>query len=595
MSVVWDGVSFAYPGSRLSSENTFNMEIKNGETVLLLGPSGSGKSTLALCLCGIIPHAVAGELSGVVRINGVDTQSTELGELARTVGMVFQDPESQAIMMTVEDEVAFGLENIGVPHEEMADRILKALESVGLTTYRTSPVDRLSGGQKQRLALASVLAMEPDILVLDEPTSNLDPAGTEEVFRTLRQLKASRRHTIVLIEHKLDELIDLVDLVAVIDRKGSLVCSGPPDSVFYDWTNELEELGVWIPKAVEWVNKLRRSGVPIQGAPLTIAQLSDAVPSMAHARSSNMRHQCLSDWDSPAERNRAHPAKEATSPCLLEIRPVASPSPGSEWLQPLKLNVRRGEFWAIVGENGAGKTTLARHIMGLSKVRPGTIFIEGRDSTTYPAHELARRIGYVFQNPEHQFVTERVWDEVAFGLDGLGVSKENIALSVDSLLMRFGLSSYADFHPFALSHGQKRRLSVAVMLAVGQELIILDEPTFGQDRHHAAELMEMLKELQREGRTILMITHDMSLVTEYADFAAVLSQGGLLSAGPVHLLFEDRELMTKAGLRLPPAADLLRRLVSKLQLDDNVPITDMEQWMACWRGSATAQTGGALS
>jgi len=236
--------------------------------------------------------------------------------------------------------------------------------------------------------------------------------------------------------------------------------------------------------------------------------------------------------------------------------------------------------------------------MGLSKVRPGMIFIDGRDSTTYPAHELARRIGYVFQNPEHQFVTERVWDEVAFGLKGLGLSQEEITLTVDRLLTRFGLSSYAQFHPFALSHGQKRRLSVAIMLAVGQELIILDEPTFGQDRHHAVELMDMLKELQREGRTILMISHDMALVAEYAEFVAVLSRGMLLSSGPVNRLFEDNELMAQAGLRLPPSIDLIRRLTAKLPSGYKLPILTIEQWKDCWRSVAEAQTetqAGALT
>jgi len=600
MKVVWEQVSFTYPGQTPAGENAFSMGIKDGETILLLGPSGSGKSTLALCLCGIIPHAIAGELAGHVKINGVDTESIELGELAREVGMVFQDPESQAVMMMVEDEVAFGLENIRVPHDQMEERITQALDKVGLSAHRSLPIDRLSGGQKQRLALASVLAMEPHILVLDEPTSNLDSAGTEDVFRTLSGLKASGRHTIILIEHKLDNLMNLVDRVAVIDRKGNLVCSGPPEAIFYNWENELEELGVWVPKAVEWARKMRMWGVPIQGTPLSIEQLVDAVPSMAHIISGvNAEDRFLEDHPSSTCMNRpANAELNHMSPLFLEIRPTGLLSFRTGWLQPLELKVRRGEFWAIVGENGAGKTTLARHIMGLSKVRPGMIFIDGRDSTTYPAHELARRIGYVFQNPEHQFVTERVWDEVAFGLKGLGLSQEEITLTVDRLLTRFGLSSYAQFHPFALSHGQKRRLSVAIMLAVGQELIILDEPTFGQDRHHAVELMDMLKELQREGRTILMISHDMALVAEYAEFVAVLSRGMLLSSGPVNRLFEDNELMAQAGLRLPPSIDLIRRLTAKLPSGYKLPILTIEQWKDCWRSVAEAQTetqAGALT
>ncbi|ANY70571.1 hypothetical protein BBD42_05155 [Paenibacillus sp. BIHB 4019] len=565
----YERASFVYPGHSPSGESGFDLQIMDGETVLLLGPSGSGKSTLALCLSGLIPHAIAGELSGHIRINGVDTQLTEPGQLAETVGTVFQDPEAQAIMMTVEDEVAFGLENLGVAPEEMEERITEALRQTGLSTKRLMEIDNLSGGQKQRLALASVLAMKPSILVLDEPTSNLDPVGTDDIFQILRELKATRRHTILIIEHKLDELVDIVDRVVVIDDHGQLVCSAAPELVFYDWAEELNRLGIWMPKAVELAKCWQGSLSLLNSRPLTTEQLEKAVLATIKrglAKPNDFTgHPLFFNGNNTAEGQPAAISQNnREQQLLLEIRPIQSPSLRATCLKPLELQVHKGEFWAIVGENGAGKTTLARHLMGLSPVRAGTVFLDGRDCTSYSARELASKIGYVFQNPEHQFVTERVQDEVAFGLLELGMTSLGIAVVVEQLLSRFGLSKYADIHPFRLSHGQKRRLSVAVMLAASQELLILDEPTFGQDRRYAAELMEMLKELQRSGRTILMITHDMSLVAEYAEFAAVLSQGSIHYSGPVMELFSNKDTLAPFGLKLPPAVVLEQRLAKQI-------------------------------
>ncbi len=572
-----DRVSFAYPGQRQAAGSGFSLKVEPGETVLLLGPSGSGKSTLALCLCGLIPHAVVGRLDGEVRIDGLDTRLIEPGELACTVGTVFQDPEAQSIMATVEEEVAFGLENVGVPTSEMRGRIADALHAVSLSGFEGEPVDRLSGGQKQRLALASVLAMKPEILVLDEPTSNLDPVGTEDLFRKLGELKKTGRYTMVLIEHKLDELLELVDLVAVIDEKGGLLCSGAPSDVFYEHAEELAHLGVWVPAAVELARGLSGHGLPPESRPLSIRQLADAVQSFLPAGLS-----------APAKIGRR---QAADSSPLLDIRATGPLSPGNGWLQPFSLEVRRGQFWAVVGGNGAGKTTLARHLAGLLPIRSGVAFLEGRDCGTYSARELAGKIGYVFQNPEHQFVTERVGEEIAFGLRASGMPEAEVAETVARYLARFGLSDYADVHPFRLSHGEKRRLSVAAMLVAGQELMILDEPTFGQDRRHAIELMEMMKELQREGRTIMMITHDMSLVAEYAEQAAVFGRGELLSAGPVERLFADYGLLGKAGLKLPPVAELWSLLANKTASVHAPAAWTRRQWQMSWDNACSVRAG----
>ncbi|WP_240343769.1 ATP-binding cassette domain-containing protein [Paenibacillus sp. SYP-B3998] len=334
-----DNFSFAYPGNHSTQAKGISLEIKESETVLLLGPSGSGKSTLALCLCGLIPHVVAGKMSGVVRINGWDTQLTEPGELASCVGTVFQDPDAQTIMMTVEEEIAFGLENVGVSQSEMEDRITEALRTVGLSVQGNTPVDWLSGGQKQRLALSSILAMEPKVLVLDEPTANLDPAGTTEVFNALRRLKSSGDYTIVLIEHKLDELVDLVDRVIVMDKNGEKVCSGTPETIFYDWAVELERLGVWFPQAVELTHKLQAAGFPIESRVLSMKQLADELRNSAptlHADDEGILCLPIASTASICEGSKA----ASDSLPLLDIRPVGSPACKEGWLKPLKLQVR---------------------------------------------------------------------------------------------------------------------------------------------------------------------------------------------------------------------------------------------------------------
>ncbi|GGA08284.1 ABC transporter ATP-binding protein [Paenibacillus marchantiophytorum] len=583
MSIEVEDVIFTYAGNSRTTRSGLSMQIAEGETVLLLGPSGSGKSTLALCMCGLIPHAVVGDMKGRIRLAGIDTRETEPAELAEVIGTVFQDPDAQIIMMTMEDEVAFGLENMGVPAGEMSARIAEALHMVGLSLPRGTPIDQLSGGQKQRLALASVLAMKPAILLLDEPTANLDPVGTSQVFSTLRKLKRSVRPTIVLIEHKLDGLMDLVDRVVVLDHTGALVCSGSPRTLFNDKAAELHRLGVWFPQAIELTSALRNAGFPIAGRPLYLNELAEMV-----------RHTLLARGDMEARETQSAPSKVRAGRPLLDIRPTACLSRKNGWLKPLSLQVHQGQFWAIVGENGAGKTTLARHIMGLIPTRPGTIYIDGSDATTLPASELARKIGYVFQNPEHQFVTERVKDEIAFGLKNLGWQAEDIAASVERHLARFGLTEYANSHPFGLSHGQKRRLSVAVMLAVGQDLLILDEPTFGQDQQHTAQLMNMLTALQREGKTILMITHDMTLVAEYADHVAVLSEGELLLSGTVDALFTDDKLLARAGLRRPPAAELIHLLSDLLPRRNKEgvrPFTTEDWAQRCMEALASCKEG----
>ncbi|MCE5173355.1 energy-coupling factor ABC transporter ATP-binding protein [Paenibacillus profundus] len=563
-------VHFTYAGTIKPVLDGIDVMIGNNETVLLLGASGAGKSSLVLCLNGLIPNSIYGEFSGVVRVGGKDTSITPIAELARQVGIVFQDPEAQLVTMKVEDEVAFGMENLCLGPNEMERRIEVALQQTGLSEFRQWQIDKLSGGQKQRLALASVLCMQPRILVLDEPTANLDPEGTRELFAILRNLRKSGNYTIIMIEHKLDDLMDMADRVLVLGKNGRIIADGHPREVFYHKYNELIQEGVWLPYSVTFTCELIKRGIAVSGTPLTV---NETVEMLERIRLTGENDEfalqaaagIASRMNAEAVNDTAHTFVGKIQPSLvkdelaIEIRPVEFTQKKACILRPMHLCVPKGDFLAIVGKNGAGKSTLARYMIKLQQADKGVIYLHGRDLVEWPVHDMAREVGYVFQNPEHQFVTNRVFDELAFGLKGMQLSPDEIYSRVEQMLDRFGLKKYIEANPFQLSHGEKRRLSTASMLITGQRLLILDEPTFGQDGRNAHQLMQLMKELQETGHTIIIISHDMGLIAEYADHAAVLKTGRLIFHGTVQALFDRKELLVEAGLNLPPSVEIERQ------------------------------------
>ena len=530
-----------------------------GETVLVLGPSGSGKSTFTLCLDGLIPHAVEGDFAGTVVVDGLATAGTPLHLLTQRVGLVFQDPESQFCTLMVEDEVAFGLENLGRSPAEIEPAIDAALVAVGLSGYRHRELATLSGGEKQRVSLAAVLAMQPRILVLDEPSANLDPRATAELFELVRGLAAGRRHTIVIIEHKLDEIIDWVDSVLVLDPTGRVLFRGNPETAFYDQADLLSSAGVWLPQTAELVAGLRAEGWTVPGQPLgatdTIAALA-AIPGLAERLRRGAK-------PSPPPALPGAAGAEAPQP-LIRVRDLSYSYPGDgaprQALSGISLVVRRGEFLAVAGTNGAGKTTLASLLSGVLEPPVATVFLEGEDMSTMTAGSIAARVGHVFQNPEHQFVTETVFGELAYSLSPKAGRKGSRYLtpperqSVEAWLDRLGLLPLAEASPFSLSQGQKRRLSVAAMLIRGQSILFLDEPTLGQDEVQAARLMAMAEEFRAGGGTVVMITHDMRLVAEYADRLLVLTGGRSVFLGTPEEFFSHPATVEAAGLALPVLA-----------------------------------------
>lgn len=556
-----DAVRIRHEGASRATPDGVTLDVRAGEVVLLLGPSGCGKSTLTLALDGLVPHAVAADLAGTVRVAGLDTREHPVAELSERVAMVFQDPDAQIVTGTVLDEVAFGPENLLLPADEVLERAERALKLVGLWDRRAGNPDVLSGGGRQRLAIACALALASPVLVLDEPTANLDPAGIDEVYAVLRELASERDHAIVLVEHNLDAAVDIVDRVVVLDAAGHVVADGPVGDVLRGRAEELAALGVWLPVSTLAGMRLRAAGVPIEGLPLTPSELAAALEAV------DVLPAPVPEAPEPVGGARASTGSasedDARRPRAITVRGCSVRRGGRRGpivVDGVDLDVASGDFLAIVGTNGAGKTTLVQAIAGVIPTPRGTVDVLGMDPSGASARDRARRIGFVFQNPEHQFVAHTVADELDLGFRLQGVPDDQRPADIERMLHRFGLEDLRDQHPFLLSGGQKRRLSVGTALVAGAPVLVLDEPTFGQDRARASELLDILGQLNAEGTTVIIVTHDLQLVADHADRVAVMQGGRIIGAGPTAEVLAG-PLIEAAGLRHPPLARATRSLV----------------------------------
>lgn len=529
-----------------------------GEVLLVLGPSGCGKSTLALALNGLVPHAVPATMEGTVVVGGVDTAAARVADLSEHVGMVFQDPDAQLVTATVLDEVCFGPENRLVPAAEVLARAERSLRAVGLWERRADDPDTLSGGGKQRLAIACALALDAPLLVLDEPTANLDPAGAEEVYRLLGDLVADGSgRAVVLVEHNLDAAMGIVDTVLVLDADGRPVVHGPASTVLRERAEELAALGVWLPTATLAGLRLRAAGLAIDPLPLTPEELTAGLVSLPGTLDAAVA--------GPLDAAAASDTGPAPAPAAIAVSHLTLRRGRREVLHDVSLRVAQGDFVAVVGPNGAGKSTLVQAIAGVLRPPRGTVALGRRGGSGDPATldpaldparasaaDLAAAVGFVFQNPEHQFVVHTVADELAYGLRQQRLPAAEIDERVERMLATLGLGAQRDAHPFLLSGGQKRRLSVGTALIAGAPLLVLDEPTFGQDRARAAELLGLLAALNAAGTTVLVVTHDLGLAAEYASHVAVVDGGRVAAFGATADILRDTELLEGAGLRRPP-------------------------------------------
>jgi energy-coupling factor transport system ATP-binding protein len=552
------GITYAYEGEDTPVLHDVSLNVDAGEFVLILGPSGCGKSTLLQLLNGTIPHTLKGTLSGDAAVCGKPIAETKVASFATDVGMVFQDPDAQIICTRVGDEVCFGLENLCRPASEILGRQADALAAVGLDGFAERSVFDLSGGQKQRVSIAAVLAARPRLLVLDEPTANLDPAGMKEVFALLKALHRAGT-TIVMVEHRVDELADHISRVIMMDR-GAIIFDGLPRAAFAQPRAARSEeganvpVGAWYPQVSEFALALAAAchlSLAAGTLPLNVAEAVALAQRFVGAV--------------PAGRAAvaAAPQEPDAVPLLRVDHLHFGYERGRPILADVSLELGRGELVALCGRNGSGKTTLARLIMGIAEAPRGTILLDGKDLSALGPKEISAQVGYVFQNPDHQFVTDRVWDEVAYGLEVRGYAESAVRERVDEVLGIVDLARYADRSPFSLSLGERRRLSVATMLVLEPRLLILDEPTIGQDHERAQLLMGLMARLRERYRTtVLMITHDVRLVADWADRAIVLSRGRLLFDGLPQDMFGDDALLGESGLLTPPIYAISRELAA---------------------------------
>jgi energy-coupling factor transport system ATP-binding protein len=540
------GLRFHYPpplpnGQPVEALRGVDLEIEPGEFVAIMGPVGAGKTTLCLALNGAIPHVIDGEFDGQVVVCGQNTRDALMGQLAMQVGLVIENAEAQLFNATVADEVAFGLEGMGLAPGEIEQRIDAMLELVDMAGFRQRSPRTLSGGEQKRLAIASVLAMQPRVLILDEPTSGLDSRGRLNVLAAIDRLR--REHgqmTVVMATQDAEAAARFADRLLVLCN-GRIALSGSPAEVFAQ-TEQMDDWGLGVPQLVRLARRLE---MPVALTP----------------------EQAVEAWDGDLTHRRAtlsHPADPpgpASDP-IIEIRDLSHGYASSE--QPavhgISLDIQRGEWLAVIGVNGSGKTTLLKHLNGLLRPTGGTVHVAGQDTQMRQVGELAHTVSYMPQNPDHSIFCATVQDEVAYGPRQLGLRGEPLRERVADTLERLDLSEYAQHPPAVLGYGLRRQVALASALAMGAPVLAMDEPATGLDRGMITRLMETISARHRQGTTVVMISHDLQLVARYAQRVVVLRDGQLVAQGTPQEILSDVELLARAGLEPLPVTDLASRL-----------------------------------
>lgn len=544
-------VTYTYPEQDAPALKDVSLEVEKGEYLVIMGPNGAGKTTLCILLNGVIPHVLGGKMRGQVEVMGLDTRRHHVYELAQHVGMVLQDPEAQLFTSNVRSEVAFASENLGVLREEMIERIEWALEVVRLQEFVKRPPTQLSGGQKQRLVIAAGLVMRPSVLVLDEPTSQLDPIGAQEVFAVLRDLNQDLGMTVVISTHKSEHAARYADRIFVLDQ-GQAVAQGTPMEVFSQ-VELLDRIYVQVPAVtrVEWALKgalgKDRFSVLLEDTRASLSRLLDE---------RGIARQKVNDNRLP------DPAPPVPEKPYIVLRDVSFQYSGSDQkaLDGISIHVGKGEFVGIIGQNGAGKTTLVKNVIGLLKPTAGQVIVGGKDIAEESVEDMARTVGLALQNPDAQLFAMTVAEEVAFGSTNLGLSPEQVAERVDRALAATGLEAFREVYPFNLSFGDRRKLSVAAVVSMEPEVLIFDEPTTGQDFKGRRELADIAKRLNEMGCTVLMVTHDMDLIAEYTHRLIVMGGGKVLLDGPTAEVFQQVDTLAETFIAPPQVTQLAQGL-----------------------------------
>lgn len=531
--------TFQYFAQAEPTLHNINLTIYEGEKVLIVGPSGSGKSTLGHCINGLIPYSYKGKMEGSVTVDGLDTQKASLFELSKKVGTVLQDSDGQFVGLTVGEDIAFSLENDCVSQEEMKKTVQQVADIVDMGTLLKSSPYELSGGQKQRVAFAGVMVGDVPALLFDEPLANLDPATGKTAIDLIDRIQKQYNKTVIIIEHRLEDVLYRhVDRIIVVSE-GRIVADMTPDALIA--AGILPKLGIREPL---YATALKYAGVTI-------------TEDMGAGRMETLQLPLVKDqliaWNAA---QKPAPAKKEKPP-ILEVKNLHFQyNKKRKILKDINFTIREGEMVSIVGTNGAGKSTLAKVICGFVTETQGEILFKGQSLKGQTIKERSQKIGYVMQNPNQMICKSMIFDEVALGLRLRGVDEATVTEKVEHALKICGLYPFRKWPISALSFGQKKRVTIASILVMEPQILILDEPTAGQDYHHYTEIMEFLKSLNDQGVTIIMITHDMHLMLEYTPHAIVVSDGQIIGDSTAVRILTNEEIAASANLKLTSLYDL---------------------------------------
>ena len=524
--------SFQYQKLTEPTLRNINLEIQPGEKILIAGPSGSGKSTLAHCINGLIPFTYEGKIEGTLTINGKETKGQSIFEISKSVGTILQDLDGQFIGLSVGEDVAFSFENDGVPRAQMVQEVERALKTVNMLSFIDQSPHDLSGGQKQRVSLAGILSTQADILLFDEPLANLDPASGKQAMQMIDDIHRQTNKTVIIIEHRIEDVLEQpIDRIVVMSE-GEIRAIGTPDEILA--SDVLRKHGLREPLYIE---ALKYAGCELSAA--------DELTQVNHEHIAKF-DPALKVWYEQALAPSTPPSRDP----LLDVQNVRfSYDDRQEVIRGVSFQVLEGEVVALLGNNGAGKSTLSHLIMGIVRQTSGEIRLNGQELRSWSIRQRGEKIGYVMQNPNQMITQHMIWDEVALGLTVRGVAKEIIDQKVEQVLRICGLYPYRNWPISALSYGQKKRVTIAAVLAMEPKLIILDEPTAGQDYKHYTEFMEFIAVLARTGLSFIFITHDMHLALEYTDRAVVLSGGEVIANDRVASVLTNSEVIERANLK----------------------------------------------
>lgn len=531
---------FQYNAQAKPTLYDINLSIRKGEKVLIVGPSGCGKSTIVNCINGLIPFMYEGEMTGSLKIGGKETRDLSIAELSKIVGTVLQDSDAQFIGMTVLEDIAFALENECMEKEEMLGIVNKVADIVDVGHLMKNAPTEVSGGQKQRVSIAGIMVDNVDVMLFDEPLANLDPATGKKAMELIDDIQSRTKAAVVIVEHRLEDVLHRdVDRI-VLMNDGHIIFDDTPDKLLS--SNLLTQNGIREPL---YITALKYSGVEItpdlKPHSIRTIQINDDAKTK------------VQNWYDETK----HPHQDQKKETLLELRDIEfGYDSHREVLRGVNLTIHKGELLALVGRNGAGKTTLSKVICHFVKPSKGTMLFKGEDMSSLSIKETADRIGYVMQNPNQMISKVMIFDEVAMGLHSRGIPEEEIKERVEKVLKICGLYEFRNWPISALSYGQKKRVTIASILVLDPEMLILDEPTAGQDFRHYTDIMEFLRTLNQNGLTIMMITHDMHLMLEYAERSVVFCDGQVIADSSSAGVLTNPEIIEKASLKETSLYDL---------------------------------------